>query len=177
VLLSGYFINSGLCDKRSWYSKLFPWDWGPTHDLWFILNTTEVYPWSLWHGLTWLPPMEFTRLCLLMISWLCLMAPLLSSEDSTRYRGVIGALQYLSLTRPDISFAANRVCQFMTKPTSSHWSAVKRILRYLNHTIQLGLCFVKSASLFLSAFSYVDWAGDTDDHCSLGGYAISLAAT
>jgi hypothetical protein len=98
----------------------------------------------------------------------------LSSEDSTRYRSVVGALQYLSLTRPDISFAINHVCQFMTKPTSSHWSTVKRILRYLNHTIQLDLYFVKSASLFLGAFSNADCARDIDSHHSTSGYAIFL---
>ena len=44
----------------------------------------------------------------------------LSSEDITRYRSVIGALQYLSLTRLDISFCVNRVCQFMSSLTSIH---------------------------------------------------------
>jgi histone deacetylase 1/2 len=53
----------------------------------------------------------------------------LSSEDDTRFRSVVGALQYLSLTRPDISFSVNRVCQFLSRPTTSHWAAVKRILR------------------------------------------------
>jgi hypothetical protein len=62
----------------------------------------------------------------------------------------------------------------MTKPTSSHWSTVKRILRYLNHTIQLDLYFVKSASLFLGAFSNADCARDIDSHHSTSGYAIFL---
>jgi hypothetical protein len=101
---------------------------------------------------------------------------LLSPEDSTRYRNIAGALQYLSLTRLDISFAVNHICQFMTKPTSSHWSAIKRILRYLNHTIQLGLCFVESVSLFLSAFLDADWTVNMDDCHSTGGYAIFLGA-
>jgi hypothetical protein len=43
----------------------------------------------------------------------------------------VGALQYLTFTRPDICFAVNRVCQFMHAPTDSHWAPVKRILRYL----------------------------------------------
>jgi hypothetical protein len=49
----------------------------------------------------------------------------LSPEDTTRYRSIVAGLQYLSLTRPDISFCVNRVCQFMSKPTTVHWSAVK----------------------------------------------------
>ena len=59
--------------------------------------------------------------------------------DPSQYRSVVGALQYLSLTRPDISYSVNKVCQFMHKPTEIHWSAVKRILRYLKFSIDFGL--------------------------------------
>ena len=96
----------------------------------------------------------------------------LSPEYTTRYRSVVGALQYLSLTRPDISFCVNRVCQFMSSPTSIHWAAVKRILRYLHDTIDMGLCLTKSSTDLLSAFSDADWAGNPDDRRSIGGYAI-----
>jgi hypothetical protein len=44
----------------------------------------------------------------------------LGANDSTRYRSIVGALQYLTLTRPDISFAVNRVCQFLHSPTTAH---------------------------------------------------------
>jgi hypothetical protein len=64
---------------------------------------------------------------------------LLSSDDATRYRSVVGDLQYLSLTHPDISFSVNRVCQYMSSPTTTHWVAVKRILHYLRDTINFGL--------------------------------------
>ena len=49
----------------------------------------------------------------------------LSPEDTTHYRSFVGALQYLSLTRPDISFCVNRVCRFMSSPNSVYWVAVK----------------------------------------------------
>lgn len=52
----------------------------------------------------------------------------LSANDATKYRSLVGALQYLTLTRPDISFVVNKVCQFLHAPTTSHLSAVKRIL-------------------------------------------------
>lgn len=50
-----------------------------------------------------------------------------STVDSTEYRHVIGALQYLSLTRLDISFAVNKLSQFMHHPTMTHWTATKKI--------------------------------------------------
>jgi len=63
----------------------------------------------------------------------------LRSEDATKYRSVVGALQYLTLTRPDISFAINKVCQFLHSPITIHWSAVKRILRYIKGPSNLAL--------------------------------------
>jgi hypothetical protein len=48
-----------------------------------------------------------------------------TSEESTKYRSIVGALQYLTLTRPDISFSINKVCQYLHSPTSIHWTAVK----------------------------------------------------
>ena len=77
-------------------------------------------------------------------------------KDTTRYRSVVGTLQYLSLTRPDISFCVNRVCQFMSSPTSVHWAVVKRILRYLHDTTHMGLCLTKSSTNLLSAFPDTD---------------------
>uniref|UniRef100_A0A8R7RFB8 Reverse transcriptase Ty1/copia-type domain-containing protein n=1 Tax=Triticum urartu TaxID=4572 RepID=A0A8R7RFB8_TRIUA len=71
---------------------------------------------------------------------------ILGAHDSTNYRSVVGALQYLTLTRPDISFSVNKVCQFLHSPTLEHWTAVKRILRYLRGTMSTGLKFSKSSS-------------------------------
>ncbi|XP_041009156.1 uncharacterized mitochondrial protein AtMg00810-like [Juglans microcarpa x Juglans regia] len=95
-------------------------------------------------------------------------------EDPQWYRSVVGSLQYLAFTRLDISFAVNRVCQFMHNPRLPHWSAVKRILRYLNNTRQLGLSFSSSSSIKLTAFSDADWAGCPDDRRSTGGFCIYL---
>lgn len=53
---------------------------------------------------------------------------LLGPDDASRYKSIVGALQYLTLTRPDIAFSVNKVCQFLHAPTTAHWGAVKRIL-------------------------------------------------
>lgn len=58
-----------------------------------------------------------------------------SSIDSTKYRRVIGALQYLSLTKPDISLVVNKLSLFMHCPSTNHWTAMKKLLRYLKNTI------------------------------------------
>ncbi|XP_071676767.1 uncharacterized protein [Lolium perenne] len=97
---------------------------------------------------------------------------LLSSEDSTRYRSIVGALQYITLTRPDIAFSVNKVCQFLHAPTTVHWTAVKGILRYLRGTTALGLRLSKSLSTSVSAFSDADWAGCPDDRRSTDGFAV-----
>ena len=96
----------------------------------------------------------------------------LKEEESTKYRSVVGALQYLTLTRPDISFVVNKVCQYLHSPTSAHWTAVKRIIRYVKHTVGLGLHFRRSNSTLVSAFSDADWAGCSDDRKSTCGFAV-----
>jgi histone deacetylase 1/2 len=96
----------------------------------------------------------------------------LGPEDSTRYQNIVGALQYLTLTRPDLSYSFNKVCQYLHTPTTEHWATVKRILRYVRNTLQVGITFTKSSSTLVSAFSYADWAGSLDDRRSTGGFAI-----
>jgi histone deacetylase 1/2 len=97
---------------------------------------------------------------------------LLSPDDATEYRSLVGGLQYLTITRPDVSYAVNRVCQFLHAPRTSHWSAVKRILRYICFTASYCLLLQPAASSVLSAFSDSDWAGCPDDRRSAGGYAV-----
>ena len=86
----------------------------------------------------------------------------------------MGALQYLTLTRPDISYAVNKVCQYLHAPSTTHWTAVKRILRYLKFSEGLGLQITKSSSMLVTAYSDADWAGCPDDRRSTGGFAVFL---
>ena len=83
----------------------------------------------------------------------------LNDEDAFRYRSTVGSLQYLCLTRPDLAFAVNKTCQFLQQPTDVHWAAVKRVLRYIQGTLQLGITIRRSDSLDMSAYSDADWAG------------------
>ena len=74
----------------------------------------------------------------------------------TMYRSTIGALLYLSLTRPRISFIVNKLSQFMHRPTNIQWQSVKRLLHYLKQTIHFGLklqCFEFNS---LQAFTDAD---------------------
>jgi hypothetical protein len=80
----------------------------------------------------------------------------LINEEATRYRSIVGGLQYLTLTRPDLSFAVNRVCQFLHASTEIHMAAVKRILHYVQGTLGTGLKFHKTSTLAPSAFSDAD---------------------
>jgi histone deacetylase 1/2 len=101
---------------------------------------------------------------------------ILSGDDSTNYRSIVGALQYITLTRLDIPFSVNKVCQFLHAPTTVHWTTVKRILRYLHGTISLGLRLSKSSSTVVGAFSDTDWAGCPDDKRSTGGFAVYVGS-
>jgi histone deacetylase 1/2 len=94
---------------------------------------------------------------------------LLGPEANTNYRSMVGALQYLTLTRPDISYAVNKVCQYLHAPTTIHWTAAKSFLRYVKHTMSIGLAFLKSNSTLVSD---ADWAGCVDDRQSTGGFAV-----
>jgi hypothetical protein len=93
--------------------------------------------------------------------------------DPFEYRSVVGALQYCTLTRPDLSFAVNQLCQHLQSPTSTHWIAAKRVLLYLKHTADHGLLYSKG-SLHLQAFCDSDWAGNPDDRRSTSGFGVFL---
>ncbi|KAL8162976.1 LOW QUALITY PROTEIN: hypothetical protein V2J09_014465 [Rumex salicifolius] len=93
-------------------------------------------------------------------------------SDSKLYRQVVGSLQYATITRPNITYAVNRVCQYMHSPTNLHWQAVKRILRYLNGTLDHCLHFQPTTALSLLAYSDAGWISDKDDSRSQYGFAV-----
>jgi hypothetical protein len=95
-------------------------------------------------------------------------------EDSHLYRSIVGALQYATLTRPDIAFFVNKISQFMQSPSSSHWAAVKRILRYLKGTLSHGITLKPATSFILHAYSDADWADSLDDRKSTTRFCVYL---
>jgi hypothetical protein len=99
---------------------------------------------------------------------------LLAFDDATKYRCIVGALQYLTLTRLDISFSMNKVCQYLHSATTIHLTAVKRILWFLKNTLGMGLQIRQSSSTMVSTFSNADWAECTDDRKSTGSFAVFL---
>ena len=96
------------------------------------------------------------------------------AQDAAFYRSIVGALQYLTLTRPDLQYAVQQVCLHMHAPRDSHWSLVKRILRYIRGTMGLGLTLTASSSTDLVAYSDADWAGCPDTRRSTSGYCVYL---
>lgn len=92
--------------------------------------------------------------------------------DPSFYRSLAGALQYLTFTRPGISFSVQQVCLFLHDPWENHLTALKRILRYVKGTISHGLQIRKSSTTDLVAYSDVDWAGYPSTCRSTSGYAV-----
>jgi hypothetical protein len=94
-------------------------------------------------------------------------------DDPTIYRHIVGSLQYCTLTKPEIAFSVNQLCQHLHSPTFVHLSAAKCVLRYLKGFIDHGLWYTKS-SLQLNAFCNSDWAGDPDDRRSTSSFVVFL---
>ncbi|XP_071708628.1 uncharacterized protein [Rutidosis leptorrhynchoides] len=81
-----------------------------------------------------------------------------SVKDPTLYRSLAGALQYLTFTRPDISYAVQQICLFMNDPREQHMHALRRIIPYIQGTTDLGLQLYASSPTSLVAYSDADWA-------------------
>ena len=95
--------------------------------------------------------------------------------DKQLYQSAVGSLLYLSTrTRPDISFAVGMCARFSAEPITQHWTAVKRILRYLKGTANLGLRYEQTDNELLG-YSDADWAGDLNDRKSTSGYTFILS--
>ncbi|XP_052623860.1 uncharacterized mitochondrial protein AtMg00810-like [Lactuca sativa] len=97
-----------------------------------------------------------------------------SYSNPTEYCSLVGVLQYLTITRPDISYAVNQISQFLQNPTIDHFQGVKRILRYIKGTVSFGLTFKKPNDTSILGYSDADWARCIETRRSTYGYSIFL---
>ena len=98
--------------------------------------------------------------------------------DPTLYQSAVGSLLYLSgWTGPDIAFVVSQVAKFCSSPTKEHWSAVKRILRYLKGTPNYGLSYSRNYDINGTLIRYSDagWAGNVNDRKSTSGYVFMMS--
>nr|GFB09794.1 uncharacterized mitochondrial protein AtMg00810-like [Tanacetum cinerariifolium] len=94
--------------------------------------------------------------------------------DPSHYRGMIGTLLYLTVSRPDLQFAICMCARYQARPTEKHVHAVKRIFRYLCGTVNRGLRYPKDSSVALTAFADADHAGCQDTRQSTSGSVLFL---
>nr|GEW86983.1 copia protein [Tanacetum cinerariifolium] len=94
--------------------------------------------------------------------------------DATKYRSMIGALMYLTSSRPNIVHATCLCARYQSMPTEKHHKEVKRIFRYLWGTVNTGLWYIKDSGFELTRFSDVDYAGCKDTFKSTSGGAQFL---
>lgn len=93
--------------------------------------------------------------------------------DRMMYQSAVGSLLYLSTrTRPDIAYAVSTMAKFSSKPTKAHWTAIKRILRYLKGSVSYGLLYNCSDMRDCEGYSDADWGGDVNDYKSTSGYVF-----
>nr|GEW00245.1 uncharacterized mitochondrial protein AtMg00810-like [Tanacetum cinerariifolium] len=85
-----------------------------------------------------------------------------SPVDATKYHSMIGALMYLTSSKPDIVHATCLCARYQAKPTEKHLKEVKRIFRYLRGTVNTSLCYMKGSGFELTGFSDADYAGCKD---------------
>ncbi|KAK3034070.1 hypothetical protein RJ639_034295 [Escallonia herrerae] len=93
-------------------------------------------------------------------------------DDPEKYRRLVGKLNYLTVTRPDIAYAVSTVSQFMSEPTVKHWAALEQILCYLKGAPGLGLLYSNHGHSYIECFSDADWAGSKLDKKSTTGYCV-----
>jgi len=97
-----------------------------------------------------------------------------TKANASLFKQAVGSLMYLTATRPDLMYAVSLISRFMANPSETHWNAIKRILRYLKGTTELGIFYKKGEDIKLVAYTDSDYAGDIDDRKSTSGFVFSL---
>ena len=99
------------------------------------------------------------------------------SIDVKQYRGMIRFLLYLSASRPDIMFSVCMCARFQSNPKQSHLSAVKRIIRYLVGTTNIGLWYPRNFTCTLIGYSDSDFAGSKTNRKTTSGTCQFIGST
>nr|GFC22343.1 ribonuclease H-like domain-containing protein [Tanacetum cinerariifolium] len=95
-------------------------------------------------------------------------------QDPTLYCSLARGLQYLTFTRPDLSYAVQQICLYMHDPREPYFAALKRILRYVCGSVDFGLQLYASATTSLVGCTDTDWAGCPSTRRSTFGYCVFL---
>ncbi|CAL1398408.1 unnamed protein product [Linum trigynum] len=94
--------------------------------------------------------------------------------DIPLFKHLLGQLQYLNSTRPDITFAVQQLCQFQDAPTTVHNKALHRVFRYLKNSPGQGVFYPSDSTMQLTGFSDSDWATCPDSRRSITGFCTFL---
>ncbi|XP_013607701.1 PREDICTED: uncharacterized mitochondrial protein AtMg00810-like [Brassica oleracea var. oleracea] len=97
-------------------------------------------------------------------------------SNPSYFRSLAGKLQYLTLTRPDLRFSVNYICQKMHMPSQSDFSLLKRILHYVKGSLEMGIRIKANIDSTLECYSDSDWAGCRDTRRSTGGFCTLLGS-
>ncbi|XP_074306425.1 secreted RxLR effector protein 161-like [Silene latifolia] len=96
--------------------------------------------------------------------------------DPTTYTSIVGCLLYLTASRPDLMFTASLLSRFMQNPSQHHYTAAKRVLRYIRGSTHLGLWYKPTQNSELVGYTNSNWGGSVDDMKSTSRYAYTLGS-
>ncbi|CAL8124780.1 unnamed protein product [Prunus armeniaca] len=97
-------------------------------------------------------------------------------KNKEQYRKIVGSLLYLTTTRPDVMYVASLLARFMHCPTNKHYGTAKRVLKYVQGTLDYGLEYVKGRNAVLIGYCDSDWGGSVDDSKSTSRYVFSFGS-
>jgi hypothetical protein len=97
-------------------------------------------------------------------------------DDTTMYKRIVGSLIYMTITRPNLSYAIGVVNQFMQTPRKPHLDAMRCILRYIKHTLQCGIFYEAKSQLQVHGYRDANWASNVSDRKSTCGFMFSFGS-